>query len=235
MASAGYNSKLEWTGDAVSFSTEAMSDTGNGTLWRIDDSSKEIFDPSASFTIEVDTGGGFSTVSPSTYQIKYLQGAVEFDTDQTGNSVQISGDYLPTYDTTWTTAVTYNRTYEEVDSWTLTDVSERRLSGLADMEATLTHIDTSDDPIDGSGGSEDTVFDLFEETDRPLVVTFIPEYDSETSTVNGYIHRSFCKLMNHGSSNSPDGRVETELTLMGDKQDAVDSEQDAVLFDAFKR
>lgn len=81
------------TEDATSMSAESMSDVGDGVTFTIDDASKDIFDPSATFAFSDSNG----TVSPSDYTIRYAVGAVVFDTAPTAPVTLDSGSYLPKY------------------------------------------------------------------------------------------------------------------------------------------
>jgi len=81
------------TEDATSMSGESMSDVGDGVTFTIDDASKNIFDPSATFAFS-DSGG---TIAPSDYTIRYAVGAVVFDVAPTAPVTLDSGSYLPKY------------------------------------------------------------------------------------------------------------------------------------------
>jgi len=90
---AAYNTSLIITGASTSMTDEACSDSGNGTLFTIDDDTKNIFDPSVTFTVKSNGGA----VSASNYTLRYNVGAIEFDSSQSGNTITISGSYLEQY------------------------------------------------------------------------------------------------------------------------------------------
>lgn len=234
-ASAGFNTQLKLAGAEVSMTTESMSDTGNGTLWQIDDASKEIFNPAANFTVEVDSGGGFSTVAASNYNLNYLNGEVDFDNDQTGNSVRISGEYLPTFKIAKARSVSYTRSYEDLDSTTFEQEAMERQLGLGDVEATVTNLDIDDDPLDGSGGTEDKLSDLFTD-DTITVIEYIPEglANVTSGARQGRIHRAFVKLSDNELNSSPDDLFERNITFVGASQLAAMSTQTAETFNSRK-
>lgn len=160
MAIAGFNTLIELTGTATSMSAESMSDTGNGTLWVIGDAAKNIFDPAATFTVEVDSGTGFATVSPANYTIRYLVGAVEFDTTQAGNSVRISGDYLPKHEVLRGYSADPSVSPTLADATAFGDAALRREQTLLDLSVSFEQYEVQDTPIDGAGGTESTIHDL---------------------------------------------------------------------------
>jgi len=82
------------TEDATSMSGESMSDVGDGVTFTIDDASKNIWDPSATFAF---SDGNSSTLSPSNYTIRYAVGAVVFDSAPATPVTLDSGSYLPKY------------------------------------------------------------------------------------------------------------------------------------------
>lgn len=81
--------------DAVSFTEEATTDEGDGLTFAIDDGDKRYWDDAVTVTVERDSGGGWGTVSASEYEIQHVGGKVIFGSDQTGNSVRVTGEYLP--------------------------------------------------------------------------------------------------------------------------------------------
>jgi len=234
-ATAGFNTQLKLAGAAISMTEESMSDTGNGTLWQIDAIAKEIFNPVTTFTVEVNSGGGFSTISASNYNLNYLNGEVDFNNDQTGNSVRISGEYLPTYTIAKARSVSYSRSYEDLDVTTFEQQAIDRILGLQDVEVTVTNLDIDDDPLDGQGGSEDKLSDLFVD-DTITVVEYIPEglVNVTSGARQGRIHRAFVKLTESELDSSPDGIFERNITFVADHQDAAMSSQEVELFNSRK-
>jgi hypothetical protein len=212
-------------------SDEPMSDTGNGTLFRIDDSSMEVFDPNTSFTVSVDG----SAVSADTYDIHYLTGAVEFDSSKAGSDITITGAYLPTSNVMDAFSTDYSRSYTEIDQTVFEDVGFDRTYGLAECEVTIGHLDSDDYPLDGQSGSEKSLSELLVEEDREIVVEYQPSGLSnvDSGTRQGYVHRAWVKMTSDERSTEVDGRHEASITLTGSERDSVMSTQDVRLFDSF--
>lgn len=229
--SAGFNTCLRYTGASVSMTDESMTDTGNGTLFRIDDSSKEILDPQTSMTVK----SNGSSVSASNYTINYLTGSVDFDSSQAGNTITISGAYLPAYDVAEAYATTFNRSYGEIDTTVFKDEGFTRTQGLAEIEVEVSHLDAVDDPLDGQGGTENTLTDLLTKYDEPFVVEYQPSGLSNVTsgTREGRVHRAWVKLPNRENTTEVDGRYEVTSTLVSSEQDSTMSTQSVVLFDSF--
>jgi hypothetical protein len=190
-----------------------MSDTGNGTLWTIDDGTKNVFDPAATFTVEVDSGGGFSTISPSNYTIRYLVGAVEFDSSQSGNSVRISGDYLPKYRVIEGYSTDPSASPDLLDATVFGDTAMRRVQGLLDVSVSFEQYLVKETPIDGSGGSESSLHDIVTAGDS-IVFSWDPDGNG-----NGLI-RAFVKSSSESWSASPDSLATRTLEM---EVDTVDS------------
>jgi len=156
---AGKDGEIQVTGQSTSMSDESCSDTGNGTLFVIDDDAKNIFDPSVSFTVEVDSGSGYSTVSPSNYNIRYLVGAVEFDSSQAGNDVRISGSYLPQYTLVEVYEVSPEFTREALDSTPFQSTAMRRKSGLKDFSVDASSYEVRQIELDQPGSSNEATLE----------------------------------------------------------------------------
>lgn len=77
-----------------SFTEEAMTDAGDDTTFTITDATKSMWDDTASFTVEVDDGGGYDPVA-SGFTINYAIGRVVFD-EALGatDTVRVSGKYF---------------------------------------------------------------------------------------------------------------------------------------------
>ncbi len=81
--------------DAVAFTDEATTDAGDGLTFVIDDDTKRYWDDAVTVTVERDTGGGYGVVAATEYEIQHVGGKVIFADDQTGNDIQVTGEYLP--------------------------------------------------------------------------------------------------------------------------------------------
>jgi hypothetical protein len=162
-AKAGKDGEIQVTGQSTSMSNEPMTDTGNGTLFVINDDAKNVFDPSVSFTVEVDSGGGFNPVSPSNYDLRYLVGAVDFDTNQSGNDVRISGSYLPRYTLVEAYEVSPEFSKESLDATTFGSSAIERLSGLKDFSVDVSSYEVRQVELDQPANSnEATLEEIFQ-------------------------------------------------------------------------
>lgn len=93
-AQDGLDARVYKAGSSSAFSDEACSDTGNGTLWQIDDTSKRVWDRTGTITVEVSTDGGSTWSANTDNTVDRLFGTIDFDSDQSGNDVRVSGNYL---------------------------------------------------------------------------------------------------------------------------------------------
>lgn len=157
---AGHNTQLEITGASTSMTDESMSDTGNGTLWTIDDTDKNVFDPGVTFTVEVDSGGGYSTVSASNYTLRYEVGAVDFDSSQSGNNVRIDGSYLPKYTIFEGYATEPTIEPELLEATTFGDNSPARVSGLVGVSWSFDSYQANEKEIDAPTNNESTLQEI---------------------------------------------------------------------------
>ena len=229
MALSGQKAKLELVGSSTSMSNESMSDTGNGTLWYIDDDAKFIFDPDTALTVEVDTGGGFSTVAPANYTIRYLIGAVDFDADQSGNTVRISGSYLPrhavaevtTSDRSFDAGVQETPQYQDdgVQSFTCDFSSwlevENEIDAPTDAEGSLLEYLLGEEIGSGETGS----------IDRDQVLVFDKDGAvTEREAAWGEINTS-------ERSTTPDSPQQHDLTFESSERDSTMATQDPRVWD----
>lgn len=86
---AGYNARLYVTGTSTAMTDEACTEV-SGTLFRITATTKHIIDDEVAVVVKVNT-----VVQTSGYTVNYLDGSVTFASTQTGNTVTITGNYLP--------------------------------------------------------------------------------------------------------------------------------------------
>lgn len=167
-AQPGSNAQIftvESQANSVGMTNESMDAIGSGTpvlLWQISDAAKNVFDPEYTFTVEVSTDGGasWSTASPSNYDLRYLVGVVEFQSDPfggstSGNLVRIAdGHYLPKHAILegYSSGYEQTRTQEEIPQFQ--DDGQRRLQLLLDITVEFEMYETRGLSFDsGSGGS----------------------------------------------------------------------------------
>lgn len=234
-AHAGKNTSLKVSGAAVSFGSaqtmQLISGTG-GKTWQIQDVSKDIWDPRASFTIQVNG----STVSPSNYDIDYLFGVVQFDADQSGNTVEVTaGDYFPHYFIPMARTIEWGESQETHDVTTFFDTAETFILGRKQLEAVVEHLDNQYDPLDGSGGSEKTLQEIVDQGAR-LVLEFGPQGTDDATKSGarqGPVHRAFVRPSSKNSSGSTGSETTKEITFVLDRIEAAMSTQTSKSVDNF--
>jgi len=233
MSLAGQKGKLQLTGTATAMTDEPMSDTGNGTLWTIDDDAKFLFDPAATFTVEVDSGTGFSTVAASSYTLRYLVGAVDFDSSQSGNTVRISGSYLPRHTVAEVTTSDHSFSAGVIETPQYQDEGVRRIPGVQDYTGSFTSFLEVESEIDAPTDSEGSLLEflLGEEIDgagsigRDIVLVF----DKDGAVTER--RAGFVNLNESSRSSSPSDAQEHDLTFEANQQDATMSTQSVRIFD----
>ena len=122
-ATPGYEGSLYSTGDSTGFNDEPA--TVDGTTATISDSALSIFDWREDITVE----DGGVVVDPTTYEVKYLSGQIEFDTAPAG-AVTISGNYLPRLELAGVFDANFELSSEDIDS---TDFSDSYLQSISGM------------------------------------------------------------------------------------------------------
>ncbi|MFB6351815.1 MAG: hypothetical protein ABEN55_21715 [Bradymonadaceae bacterium] len=217
-----------------------ISGTG-GKLWQISASAKQIWDPSATnFAAGPDSDGdgileAGNEVSPTNYTIYYHFGLVEFSSDRSGQTILANGTYLPHYQVPMGTTVELSTSYNTHELPIFFNSAIKNVLGLGDLEATLGHFDVENLPLDGSGGSEDTLKDVFGEA-RRFVLEVGPEgttNDQPGGPRAGLYKRAWCRFSEESLGVSLGEAVQTELSMVPSRQPAAMSTQDSQLWDTF--
>jgi len=235
MALSGQHAKLQLIGSSTSMSNESMSDIGNGTVWYIDADAKFVFDPDTALTVEVDSGSGFATVPASDYTVRYLIGAVEFDSDQSGNSVRISGAYLPRHTVAEVTSSdrSFDAGAEETPQYQ--DDAVRRMTTVQELTVDLTSWLAVENEIDAPTDAEGSLIEylLGEEIGsgetgsigRDQVLVF--DKDGVTTEREA----AFGELNSSDRSASPDSPQEHNLTFESTERGSVMATQSTRVWD----
>lgn len=203
-----HNAKIIGVGDSVSFSNEAMSDTGDGYTWQTSTLTKSIWDPEQTMVVEVDSGGGYGVVSAANYTLDYVVGKVTFASDQTGNSVRISGYYHPRYTIAQARAASMAVSRKPNDGNRFGDGGQRRKYGRLDCGSEITILDENMDPIDGGGGSEDSILDMILAAKRTCL-EINPDRD------NSRFFRFWCRFYSQGQELANDSISTSTLSASG--------------------
>lgn len=203
MALAGKNAQIYLT-DAQAQSTsmtdelcDAVDSSDPPLTWQISDSTKNIFDPEHTFTVEVnpDVGGGgsWSTVSPSDYTLRYLLGVVVFTSNPFGGThpdeaVRVDGQYLSKYSLIegFSAAPEVTRNQHEIAQFG--DAAQRRQQGLLDVSVEWEQYEVLDPPLDDSASTPpDTLSEMIAGTSDALrVFSFQPD-DSESELYRAWM------------------------------------------------
>lgn len=239
---AGQNTNLRVTGDEQSFSDEPMtliSGTG-GKLWQISASAKQIWAPGTTLTVGQDTGGDGTLdpadeIAPTNWTARYLFGLVEFDTDRSGQTILCSGGYYPHYHVPFGQAVDLTTQHNVIEMPLFFDSGLRNILGMQALEATITHVDVENLPLDGQGGSEDTLRDVFTEARR-----FVLEVGPRGTTNEqpggprqGRYKRAWAQFSEEAQSSALGDLASTELQIVPDREVSTMASQEAKLWDSF--
>lgn len=171
--------------DSTSMTGEAMSDTGDGVTYQIDDASKNIFDWDVTFTVS-DSGG---TVAASDYTIRYLSGVVVFDTAPT-DPVTIDGSYLPKHTVAngFETEVTLSNNMLDVTQFG--DGAPRRDKGLRDLTASFGSYQVLEENIDADGDDDGPSLDdilLVTGSTEPEFVFRMAQNDTASNMISALV------------------------------------------------
>lgn len=210
---AGHNTSLKVSGGPVTVTGQPMTLIAgtSGKTWQISDLAKDIWDPTQSITVY--SGGG--AVSASSYEIDYLHGLVIFDTDRSGETITVDVSYLPHYYIPMGKAVTWNASHNALDATVFFDVGERVKLGQRTLEATVEHIDTDRLPLDGDGGSEQTLDQIFEEGQRLVLENgvFGTTDGTKSGARQGKVRRAWVKITEDSKSLTLGELVGSELSF----------------------
>ncbi len=175
-ASAAYNTDLEVTGAPIPLTNEAMSDTGDGLTWEVSTAAKDILDWATALVVEVSTDGGATWNAVAPNSIDWLVGRITFGADQSANQVRVSGKYRPRYRVARGRNAPIEGTVKDLDASHYKKKSMQREAGLMDVKGEIDTLDIVGDPLDGSGGAEKTLEQIFRDGEH-IVISVNPHPD----------------------------------------------------------
>lgn len=234
---AAYNTVLKVPGAPVSFSDEPMTlipGTG-GKVWQISALAKDLWNPSATFAVGDDTStDGIldpgEEITTTSYQIDYLFGVVIFDTDRTGQDILVSGEYHPHYYMPLGRTVTWGASVETLDAAVFFDEGERNILGRRSVEPSveiLYDAVRSHEPLDGQGGSEQSIFEMLNSGSR-IVLEYGPDGTND-ATKNGYrtgtVRRAWVRPSENSLEFAPGELVGQEVSFVTDRKRASMGDQ----------
>ena len=134
MALAAYISKVQRTGTPTTF-VDAQLTRVTGTRYQVTDEPKRLLDSSGTFVVK----GSGTTISPTDYNISFLDGFVIFNTSRNASTnFTLSGSYIPTLDIAGANsyALTLSSTVLDTTDFRTTG-TRTKISGLIDASLTL--------------------------------------------------------------------------------------------------
>lgn len=240
MALAGYNTNLGWTAGTTSWTDETCSVIANTSNqdWEIDDSTKDVWDWTQTFTVEVseDNGSSWSTLNTDEYTLRWLIGVVQLDNLNSGTvtsndpanvtDVRVDGQSLDQHDVLEGRSGGF--TIENTLDDTATrhgDTAPRRIRTGTDVTTTVEELQVKEVPIDGSGGSESSIED-YAENGTTFVYTF-----NEGASVKSK-QRALVKIddLSHSGASSDGVQIES-IDLALTTEDSTMSDQPSADWD----
>jgi len=212
------------SGDSTSMTGEAMSDTGDGVTYQIDDASKNIFDWGVTFTVSDNNG----TVATSDYTLRYESGVVVFDSAP-ANPVTIDGSYFPKFTVAkgFESEMSLNPNLLEVTRFG--DTATRTIKGLQGVEASFGSYEVLEQNIDSGGDDDGPSLDdvvLDESGVDPYLVFRLSQNDSASNMFTAIVQ--FSEQSSDASSGSAQSR---SYSMEVDEQDSAMASQPAANLD----
>lgn len=164
-AQAGYQARVQI---GLATDTTARTDyaltlvTGSGGLiWR-GGSERYVWDPATTITVKINT-----TPTASGWSFDYWLGILTFDSDQTGNTIEITGETFDMFTIAQAHACTVTISAMMLEDTVYQDTAVSRIAGLLDVAGTIARFETGAADYDSGGGTV-SVFDAI--TNRRTVI-----------------------------------------------------------------
>lgn len=239
MAIAGKDAQIylsDAEGQSTSMTDESMDEISAALdLWQISDASKNIFNPEfGSWVIEADAGGGFQDVTADA-DIRFLVGAVVATTPDFGlgsnpNAVRITGEFLPKHSILegTTSTIDIERSSEEIPQFQ--DQGQRRIYTLFDISVEWEQFEVLDRPIDGQGGTSDSLGDILKSSgvDPLRVFSYQPEDDENN------LYRAWMKEESISVEGPADGVQGATVSWVSSENETAQSGEVAQPFDILR-
>ena len=150
-AIAGYQARVQI---GLSTDTTARTDyaltlvTGSGGLiWR-GGTERYIWDPATTITVKIN-----STPTASGWTFDYFLGILTFDSDQTGNTIEITGETFDMFTIAQANAYTITISTMLLEDTVFQDTAVSRIAGLKDVSGTISRLETANADWDTGGGT----------------------------------------------------------------------------------
>jgi len=131
MALRGHLASVKVESSALAFTDEATTTSDNLTF-TITDSNKSVWAYGSDVVVKVNAG-----VVTTGFTLKPLTGQVVFDSDQTGNTITVSGDYVTLTTVANAKSFSFSGSADALDSTKFLDTNRRFESGLRTATAEL--------------------------------------------------------------------------------------------------
>lgn len=222
MAVAGHKAQVKASTTSTAMTNETLSvvaGTSNVT-WEVATATRDLWDPAATYTVEAseDSGSTWNTLSASEFSISYLLGQVDLDAYTSGSGTvanvtdvrvsSTSGGYLTSYAVLGGRSCSGTLGPAEHMSAVFQDDGEARIYGRQDVSWDVESIERQWTPLDGDGGSEDSLYDKVQ-NETPFV------FEVQPSGTSGEYFRSWVLIMNDAEDFSGGSLHTTTLTLAG--------------------
>jgi len=180
------------SGTAVTFTDEATTTSDNKT-YQITDTTKRVWDPAATITVEKSTDGITWTPVTSGYTLDRLFGKVIFDTAQAaGTLIRVDGKYLPMADVVEAYQFTFTASRANLDRTRFQHTDIERAPGLRDATGSvgIWHTSTKEFWDDLSQGKQ-IVIEVQVDNQVTARAWARPSTDETSAAVDGVVEESF--------------------------------------------
>ncbi len=155
MTTAAHSTTVKIGGTSTAFSTEACTEVTANTVYRITDATKQVWDPTAALTVEVDPLADGNWAAAGTHTVDWLRGKVTFAADQGGPAlVRVSGFYIPLLAVATAREYAFDLAVGLPDTTTFGSAGEReRIAALGDLSGSLGLVEDLATDHDTGGGT----------------------------------------------------------------------------------
>ena len=164
-ATAGYNTlvKIGLITDVTTRTDYALSEvSGSGGLIWAGGSERYIWDPSTTLIVKIN-----STPTASGWTFDYLLGILTFDSDQSGNTIEVTGDSFDVFTVAQAHACSLTISAAMLEDTVYQDTAISRIYGLFDVSGTLSRFELGNADYDPGAGTV-SMYDIM--TNRRTVI-----------------------------------------------------------------
>ncbi len=210
MPFAGKDATIKTGGTPTAMANEACTEI-TGTRFQVTDATRRIIDATAAIVVRVNT----VVQDPSTYTVDHLFGFIDFNASQTGQTVDISADYIPTLDFAEVRSTSPTFGIDLEDSTTIGDDAHEVTALLQTFNASIETLEDGLTDLDPGGGTV-RIADLLR-NGTPFL------YELGMDGTGGVGYRAWAKGANLDPSAAFDALVQNTFAIEGDKQNGADN------------